>query len=168
MIRTARAIDDLGPRRNAMGAAARAATATGQAVGVGLERRLGGDVFPLPWGLAPRRDEAPPDQAYANLALARYAESLRRHRGQEPEPELRGLPLLARREGGTASGANAGPGGLARSFAPVEHQVRPEIARAVKGEKPRTATPAPAPLAATSPGAHRAGPPVPAHRGGGR
>lgn len=149
MIRTARTVDDLGPRRTALGAAARAAGATSRAVGLGLERRLGGDrPAELPWGLAPRAGDAPPDQAYANLALARYAESLRRRRGRDGDPELRGLPLLARREGGTATGATAGPGGLARSFVPVDHQVRPEVARAVKGEKPQAAAPAPAPLPA--------------------
>jgi len=148
-----------------MGAAARAAAVTAKGVGVGLERRLGGEQpVALPWGLAPRNEDAPADQAYANLALARYAESLRRRRGQAPDPELRGLPLLVRRDGGTATGATAGPGGLARSFVPVEHQVRPDITRAVKGERPRTGpspgahlagTPAPAPLAA--PPARRAG-----------
>lgn len=149
MIRTARAIGDLGPRRDDLGAAARAATAIGDATGLGLERRLEGEQpVELPWGLAPRRADALPDQAYANLALARYAEALRARRTPEPEPELRGLPLVARRAGATALGRHSGPGGLARSAVPVEHQVRPEIARAVKGEKPRSATPPPAPLAA--------------------
>jgi hypothetical protein len=159
MIRTARGLSELGPRRGDLGTAARAAGRTAAGSGTGLERRTGGQPpVDLPWGTGPR---APASDAavtgFANPALAAYAELLRRRRGADRAPDLRGLPLLARRRGGTALGATAGPGGLAGVCIPTDAAVPAEVTRAMRPEAPARATGAPVPLAPV---------PAPTRRGG--
>lgn len=163
MIRTARGVRALGPRQDRLGAAARAASSTAAVLGVGLERRSeDGQPVALPWGVAPRAEAAATDALFAdNPALAAYAAALRQRRGDDAEPVLRGLPLLARRDGGTSRGRHTGPGGLARTAVPADATVPGDVAAAVSGDRKRQPPmPQPTPLSTA------AGTPI--RRAGGR
>lgn len=109
------------------GTAALAATTMSRHLGVAAshrtDRRDGGDhttPVTLPWGVWPA-DATPQDLTpLLGGALASYAAFLRQRRDAPAPPPPRGLPLVARRGGGTASGEHRGPGGLARSLVPVD------------------------------------------------
>lgn len=165
MLRTTRGVRDLGPRQDRLGAAARAVTATAAVLGVGLERRAeDGQPVALPWGVVPRAEASAAEAHFAdNPALAAYAAALRQRRGGDADPVLRGLPLLARRDGGTSRGRHAGPGGLARAVVPMDATVPADVAAAVSGERKR---PQPLPQPAPLPTGGATGTPI--RRAGGR
>jgi len=162
IVRTARGVrPDTASRRNGpdLGRAARGATELARHLDVALSRRMGPTVgvagaptVTMPWGVWPSRDEASDDDRAAVLgpALASYARLLRTRRGAPPPPPARGIPLVARRGGGTAAGPQRGPGGLARSMVPVDQPI------AAPSPIPRPASPrpteAPSTLAPRRPG----------------
>lgn len=119
--RSARSVVAPGQR---IGRAARASTQMVARLGVAasLQDRspAGGQVTRLPWGVWPRDEDDVGTIAGLDGALASYAAMLRRKKAPKRRPAKRGVPLVARRGGGTKHGAFAGPGGLARRSRPEE------------------------------------------------
>ena len=128
VVRCARSLRVLRPA-DGVGIAARGAKRFATDLGTASSRRAGDPaVARLPWGVWPRAPEVDTTQALAaglEPALARYAAMLRRRRQGTKAPVVRVLPLLVRRDGGTARGPGTGPGGLARRSAPFDHPVPP-------------------------------------------
>ena len=131
MTRTARSVRQMrgGPD---IGVAARSAQTFSAGFGVAASARettpappTPGSVADLPWGVWPRKEQETDDVAILGSALAAYREQLRRKRESTRRSPHRGLPILARRTGSTRHGRSRGPGGLARSLAPVDHPVQP-------------------------------------------
>lgn len=126
--RCARSLRVLRPA-DGVGLAARGAKRFATDLGTASSRRARKPaVERLPWGVWPRAPEVDTTQALAaglEPSLARYAAMLRRRRQGTKQPVVRVLPLLVRRDGGTARGPGTGPGGLARRSAPFDHPVAP-------------------------------------------
>lgn len=158
IVRTARPVRPRAASLHAgpeLGRAARGAAGMARHLDVALSRRTdrstsgpGSGSVPMPWGVWPSREDPTDDDRAAVLgaALASYARLLRARRGAPPPPPARGIPLVARRGGGTAGGPARGPGGLARSMVPVDQPIaaapatpRPTPPRS--GRAPATLTP---------------------------
>ncbi len=135
IVRTARPVRPRAASLHAgpeLGRAARGASELARHLDVALSRRMdrstsapGSGSVPMPWGVWPSREDPTDDDRAAVLgaALASYARLLRSRRGAPPPPPARGIPLVARRGGGTAAGPGRGPGGLARSMVPVDQPI---------------------------------------------
>lgn len=117
-------------RQTTMTRAGRAADDLGRRLGVAGSYQPDSDLadrIDLPYGVWPRTtddDTAEADAAVLRTlepALARYATTLRARREPRQQQPRRGLPVVARRGGATAHGPMRGPGGLARSCAPTDH-----------------------------------------------
>ena len=129
-----------------LGSASRGAERLRSGLGVGLDKRLGRTgAVTVAWGLWRSADDAVPQQL-PNLALVRYAETLRRRRGagRRATPD-RGLPLVLRRRGATVLGGRSGPGGLAQALVPVDRPERPDIAAILRDGRRPAAAPVPLP-----------------------
>src|SRR5690625_3379157 len=114
--RSARSVVAPGPR---IGRVARSSTQMVARLGVGTSMQdqasAGSQVAALPWGVWPREADDAGPIAGLDGALASYAAMLRRKKAPKRRPAKRGIPLVARRAGGTEQGAFTGPGGLART-----------------------------------------------------
>ncbi len=113
-----------GPRA---GTAALAATTMARHLDVATSRRTDDEhrqdrptPAALPWGVWPAASAQEDLTPRLGSALASYAAFLRQRRDAPAPPPPRGIPLIARRRGGTATGQHRGPGGLARSLVPVD------------------------------------------------
>lgn len=149
LTRTTRALGAPGTRSagGRLGTASRGAERLRSGLGVGLDERLGRTgAVTVAWGLWRSADDDAVPQLLPNLALVRYAETLRRRRGagRRTTPD-RGLPLVIRRRGATVMGGRSGPGGLAQAMVPVDRPERPDVAAILRDGRRPAAAPAPLP-----------------------